>query len=565
MRFSIGFGRNSDEGRRSYTRPVLVRLGRALRWRVLGSSRGRLRPMWTTLFEAAIQVVSTYLVRGEKGATVYVRGSFGRRDVEFGLSDVDLAVVVDEDSGRPGAARLRTRRRWERLAGVLPAVAREIDLAVYESAELSSAAAASTLTTNGAVYFGSASPADEAKVRHRPGLAGTLSGWRRIRGVDRPIPARGPHEERLAAWLELQFWWRVAIAACTGPRGVSGAYTSVKLLAEAARIWLWVARGEQAADRRGALRLAARRLPEEEGAFRLALELLEALDRTTPARLDEVLPAFSRLSGRVADEIFGQSAAVDHIRVGVHWDGPGELALASGAQAGLERLLGREPELLPLADWRAVVVSPAPDEAFALLPFDRVDPDIVAASAAAAGPGCAGVVLDGDLLVRPVHAGGGVLRSVQCRATDPVSFALLEGANHAEFPSIPGLAATDWARRATAEHRAWLDAAGDLRAQPLKALGRQITAARAALFQASLEDGDPQLALTVGATAAAVVEAKPSARTVVEEAVGSYSACLREGRDPAPGVVGALRGVVNELPAYARGRSRDAGFAEVRA
>ena len=274
----------------------------------------------------------------------------------------------------------------------------------------------------------------------------------------------------------------------------------MKLLAEVARIWLWVARREHALDRRETLLLAIRRLPEEEEAFRLALELQRALGRELDPQLGEVLPAFARLSGRVARELFDPLEAVGSVLVRMSWGGEAELALPADAREGLHQLPGVEPKLFPLTDWRAVVVPPAPDEAFALLPFGRTQPESIAAAAAAARTGCSGILRDGDLLIRPVRGGGGVLRSVQCSATDPVSFALLAGMEQADFPSAPGLSAADWARRATAEHRAWLHMTTDPASPALKALGRQFTAARAALFLESIEEGEPQLALTVAAT-----------------------------------------------------------------
>ncbi len=497
-----------------------------------------------------------YLIRGEPGATAYARGSFGRRDPEYGLSDLDLAVVLVDDRQSPGAGRLRVRRRWERLCGMFPPARSEVDLAIYEEADLAQVAAASTLTADGVLHFGPNRLVDEAKLSHRPGLDQPLADWRPLRGPERHLPARSSHEERLSAWLELQFWWRAAISACAGPQGVSAAYTSVKLLAEVARIWLWVARRERAPDRRETLLLALRRLPEEEDAFRLALELQRALDRGLEPRLGEALPAFVRLSGRVARELFDPLEDVESVRVCVRWGGHTELALPAEAQDGLHELLDAEPELFPLADWRAIVVPPSPDETFALVPFGEAQPEAIAAAAAAARTGCSAVLHGSDLLIRPVRGGGGLLRSVQCSTTDPVSFALLAGAEHADFTTAPGLAAADWARRATAEHRAWLQMTSDPAAPTLKALGRQFTAARAALFLSSIEEGEPQLALTVAATAVALSNIASASRTVVEEAACVYSLCRLEGRDPPETLVAGLRQIVLGLPAYTREAGR---------
>ena len=53
----------------------------------------------------------------------------------------------------------------------------------------------------------------------------------------------------------------------------------------------------------------------------------------------------------------------------------------------------------------------------------------------------------------PFESDGG-----QCEVTDPVSFALARGALVANFPNVPGFSIQDTARRALAEHAAWLGA-----------------------------------------------------------------------------------------------------------
>ena len=46
---------------------------------------------------------------------------------------------------------------------------------------------------------------------------------------------------------------------------------------------------------------------------------------------------------------------------------------------------------------------------------------------------------------------------LQAWFTDPVSFAVLTGSSLAVFPRVRGWCASDWARRAVAKRRAWLD------------------------------------------------------------------------------------------------------------
>ena len=104
----------------------------------------------------------------------------------------------------------------------------------------------------------------------------------------------------------------------------------------------------------------------------------------------------------------------------------------------------------------------------------------------------------GDLVVLPavqppgeraVFAGHRpVLRCVKCPATDPVVFALLARSPTSLFTGVRGFSADELARRAVAEHRAWRAGGGD------DASGL-LSAVRAGLFAAGLQDGSAELLL----------------------------------------------------------------------
>jgi hypothetical protein len=130
------------------------------------------------------------------------------------------------------------------------------------------------------------------------------------------------------------------------------------------------------------------------------------------------------------------------------------------------------------------------------------------------------------------------LRAVQCRATDPVSFALVEGGSVAAFPNVRGWSAEDTARRAVAEHRAWL------RSESEPELDMLLTAARAALFLESVEAGSPELPLTLAETA------RQLSSSVAEESLGRYRELALEDTEPPAGTVAAMRKLVLALPAY---------------
>ena len=156
----------------------------------------------------------------------------------------------------------------------------------------------------------------------------------------------------------------------------------------------------------------------------------------------------------------------------------------------------------------------------------------------------------GSLLVLPAaRRWRSRMRAVKCPATDPVSFALVDGGPAASFPDVSGWSAGDTARRAVAERRA------SLREKSSRGRGEQLgdllACARASLFLESVEAGDPELPLTAAATTSALAARSSAARSVAEEALGAFRAFAGDGSGPSEATVAALRRVVMELPGYA--------------
>jgi hypothetical protein len=122
---------------------------------------------------------------------------------------------------------------------------------------------------------------------------------------------------------------------------------------------------------------------------------------------------------------------------------------------------------------------------------------------------------------------------------------------------VRGWSAEDTARRAVAEHRAWL--AGEPPSWVTEGaaagggheLGMLLTGARAALFLESLREGEPRLALTVGEAARQLGERSTGARAVAEEALARYREFARDRTPPPVATVSAMRQLVRSLPAFA--------------
>ena len=511
---------------------------------MLRTEQGPPRRLWSAGYELLFRRLGASLLQGRDGG-VFVGGSFGHGEPVFGISDVDMIVVL---AGSGGVGRERTQRRWLSLLHRFPFLSLLVcGVYVYEEPELR-AAASQTCMTYGADGSGRSAflgkrPEDAGGLLVRPGLWPTQE-WRLVSGRDyRPgNVASDPQHRRLAAWLELQFWWRFAFTACLEPASPHAPFMCVKLVAEPARIWLWLTRGEQLFPRRSVFERALECIPEEEAAIRLALRLHDTMARSPEPPLAEVLPCFVRLSSRIAAHLAEEIASEG--ATGVRLVG-GETELVAPAEAGAS--------LLPLLDWRARVNPGVPDETFVLGSGDPADPAVLAAAAGDAGEGPYVALQADGLLVQASPPRRAQLRSVQCAATDPVSFALVERRDIAAFPNVAGWSVGDSARRAVGEHRAWLDSAGrsGMAGGSARSLGTLLSAARAALFLESVEQGDPELALTVAKAADLLGARLPGAHAVAEEALGSYRAARLEGAPVDTRTVSALLGCLRRLPAYA--------------
>jgi hypothetical protein len=481
-----------------------------------------------------------------------MRGSLGADAALPGVSDVDVAVVLDEDPSGPGIARLRVRERWMRLRRRLPLIDLLLDFPmVLERGQLPEVLSTSTFTlADGSAYYGPGFSEDRVRMLERPGLYEAVSDWQLMSGPDRRLvaPARDAQARRLAAWLELMYWWQWVAPACDNP-GPRAPSLCVKLVSEPARIWLWLVHGWRGGERAEVLREALGRLPEEEEGLRLALDLHRRLPRSPDPPLGEVVPVLMRMSARIAGRLAEE----------VEDEGSTEVRLAGSAdEVVVPHGMERASEPLPLCDWRGLAQPRLPDETFFLFPGEASEPETLRAASHACAYGPLAVLRSDELMVSAALVRRRTeLRAIKCPLTDPVSFAVADGHATAAFPDVAGWSAQDWARRAVAEHRAWLEAppapVPGLRPQEVSGgvLAMLLTAARAAVFHESVcADTTPELPLTVAATARRLVERSASDATAVEDGLGRYREFAIRRTPPPQATIDALREVVARLPAY---------------
>ena len=480
-------------------------------------ARTPLRRLLALAYLGIARLAARYLTRGLAGASAYVRGGPGDPDFWPGLSDLDLVLVVADAPWSPDAGAARVRERWRRLQARLPLAKAVLDWPrVYEQAELRDFADSSAFaygledeeTSARAAYFGPRASLDAIRTLERPGLYGPAAGWRRLWGPDARMQDshRDEQARRIAGWLELLYWWRWAVRFCVFPIQPRAADLSAKLVAETARIWLWLAHGERVSSRENALQRALARLPEEEDALGFAIELRRGLPDAPEDPLRRALPSALRMSTRIAHLLGDQVAEHGATEV--------QLVGAEGAAAPGE---GLEAERLPLVDWRALACATAPDEALVPVPGNPSDPSEVAAAATLHPDGPYPVLQADALLLMPAaELVRSRLRAIKCPIVDPVVFAVLAASGVASFPRVLGWSAEDTARRAVAEHRARLALAppgidGGERAN--------LAAARAGLFAESVARGEPELCLTPTAVRERLAQTGRRAESVDRETV----------------------------------------------
>lgn len=468
----------------------MVRVVRALSFVMVRTERGPLRPLWAVLHWTVLRAASGFLRRGHADAAVYVRGSFASREPVYGLSDIDVIVVLAGSTELPGWRRERLERRWHRLCQVIPGNTRVIDVTVYEDAELADAAATTALTyglRNGSAdaLFYREPCKRHYSLRARPNLYGATRDWRLLAGPERRplVPTPSGPERLVAGWLELQYLWRYVTRCCVHPEDRAVPYYSLKFVAGAARIWLWLVHGEPTDGRLDTLRRAMRLMPADAPILERAIAARRNVARTPADLLLEVLAWLVDFSSRLAGFIASQLEEV----------GSTDVSLRCAGATDARRIE------VPLVDWKALVMGDPPDGTLVLDPSSPCAPSAIAEVAKAERKGsyvalrAPGLLMlpSADLDARPLPRGA--LRTIQCAATDPAALAIVRGDRTASFPNVNGWSAIDLARRAVAEHRGRLIQLRSRSVGPAEHRALLLSAARAALLLESLEDGVPEL------------------------------------------------------------------------
>ena len=557
------------------------RLAVTLSRMMLRTSGTPLRVVWGLAYSSVMRAAVAILRREYREASIYLKGSFASGEEVYGISDFDLVVVLPADDVAQGSTQLTAREYWKQLRRRFPLFGLVVQHCwFYEEDDLRESLSDSCFThglaldddndsDDRAVFLGPNPLYDHMSLQTHPSLYGPRNEWRNLGRMDRlprTLP-RDPQSRRLTGWLDLQYWWRYAFQACVEPTRDHVPLLCVKLLAEPMRLWLWVERGEQVATREAALRRGLTELPEEREIFELGLSLLKALPNSPRPPLPEVIAALLRQTERLAAHMSTEADEAGWVDVKLTGCEQLHVTREVGERMHALQARGESVDLLPLADWRARAVPALPDESMILAQATEVSPALLAAMANADHGDAISALRYNSMLVMPtLNSERGTLRAVQCQASDPVSIALADGQQIARFPELAGWSALHCARRAIAEHRGWLTAAGwsypphgwvgvqSAKSSPhTRTMGLLFSAARAALFIESIDEGRPELAVTIAGVAERLISRDSSCSNVVSSALEEYRASRSGKLDKCndPRSVAAMLEVVCNLPSYA--------------
>ncbi len=530
---------------------------RAVRWLMLRTGEGPLRPVWKLLYNALIRTAALVLRTGLPVETVYVRGSFAVGEPVYGFSDVDLVVVVERDPAQPGENGRRVRSRVRRAYQLVPSLRYVIEVTVFEEPELEDAVLAPFLANVATELDGL------PRARHfgsdptvRPDAGARLYGplrprWRVVTGPDvlSAVPPSADAYRWLWAWADMQFNWKHVFRTCVNPDLPQTAHFYPKFVALPIRLLLWLERGELVlGEHLAVLERGLQLMPEEEEVIRTALALRRDERHSPEVPLDKLLRWLLAMTGRIADDLAHAADVAGSTEVRLVPPEGDEPLVAPAEREELGDFLDRDQPILPLSDWRTVVLGGVPDESFAVISGDPGCVADLGRVARVAGNGPYPAFRRNGLLLLPNAtsglggAGRCSFRSVQSRVTDPVSLAVADGCSRCQFANLPGWSVQDMASRAVAEHRAWLHTQPIADAAP--EVGMLLSAVRVGLFAESVARGEPELPLTVGAAAKRL-------GGIPEEAWEGYREGRIYGKEPSTRWAAAFDAYVRRLPVYA--------------
>ena len=249
--------------------------------------------MFRKVYDLSIAVAVLLLKRVEGVSTIYLRRGVAKNEITYGISDIDLLVIIAEDNKEKQAVRLAKERvtlTYNKLSRFIPLFGEvEKELGIYSASEFSE------------LY----QDYDFYKYRFNEGKY----TWKLLFGKDlvKGLPKLQDKELCLPATEELKVWWRL-INMELSPDSAYPRFKRkdlwYKAISEVSKVYLLICHGENIQSREAALREIKKYLPYEERCYmdrvRGYLKHLTSKEDLIP---DELMKLFIELSGKVVNEM----------------------------------------------------------------------------------------------------------------------------------------------------------------------------------------------------------------------------------------------------------------------
>lgn len=246
--------------------------------------------IYRKIYDLSIAIALLLLRRVEGVLTIYLDRGVAKGEIVYGLSDIDLSVIVDDKGEEGKLAKDGVRATYDKVLRHIPLfVSRDKEQAVYATSE----------------FLNLYNDYDLYRYRFNNGKY----TWKLLFGEDmvKALPQLEDSKLYLPATEEYKIWWAFLNSEftldSTSPL-FKRKYLWYKAIAEASRIYLFVCHGENVRTRQDALARIKNHLAYEQGrSIGRVQSYLEHLTAKEDLMADELVALFITLASKTFEEM----------------------------------------------------------------------------------------------------------------------------------------------------------------------------------------------------------------------------------------------------------------------
>jgi len=242
------------------------------------------------IYDLSTAIATIWLRRVDGVLAIYLRRGLARGKIVYGLSDIDLAVIVKDDGVEGQSTKKKVRAIYNNLSRLIPLFGSgDKELAVYSYSEFQN------LFNDYGFY----------RYRFNEGK----HTWRLLFGKDlvKALPELEDTALYLPATEELRTWWALLngdISSALAPPLFQRKYLWYKAIAEASKIYLFVCQGKSVGSREAALTQVKSHLSREQSRHIDKVQsYLKRLTSKEDLITDELLAMFITLVSKTFEEM----------------------------------------------------------------------------------------------------------------------------------------------------------------------------------------------------------------------------------------------------------------------